>query len=177
MAKDFNVEPWFDDFDSTKNYHRILYKPGYAVQARELTQSQTILQDQISKFGLGIYADGSNVSGGSIFVDANITTVKIASNNNIDSFIQAFETAASAYAVAKDQLNAQKGKFLQMKSDPLVPASELSSAQNDYQTALTNWMSAADVKNAARDKMNDAAASAGLAAQQKANDAAMKFLA
>ena len=101
MAKDFNVEPWFDDFDSTKNYHRILYKPGYAVQARELTQSQTILQDQISKFGLGIYADGSNVSGGSIFVDANITTVKIASNNNIDSFIGLFAVGQTSNFIAE----------------------------------------------------------------------------
>ena len=55
MSLNFNVDPYYDDFDPTKNFHRILFKPGSAVQARELTQSQTILQDQISKFGLGIY--------------------------------------------------------------------------------------------------------------------------
>ena len=78
MALNFNVDPYYDDFDPTKNFHRILFKPGYAVQARELTQSQTILQDQISKFGLGIFADGSKVSGGNISVDTNVTTVKLA---------------------------------------------------------------------------------------------------
>ena len=55
MALNFNVDPYYDDFDDTKNFHRILFKPGFAVQARELTQAQTILQDQISKFGSGIY--------------------------------------------------------------------------------------------------------------------------
>ena len=39
MALDFNVDPWYDDFDETKNYHRILFRPGRAVQARELTQA------------------------------------------------------------------------------------------------------------------------------------------
>ena len=44
------VSPYYDDFDPSKNYHRILFRPGRAVQGRELTQSQTILQHQISKF-------------------------------------------------------------------------------------------------------------------------------
>ena len=47
------------DFDVTKNYHRILFKPGYSVQARELTQSQTILQNQITSFADAIFASVS----------------------------------------------------------------------------------------------------------------------
>ena len=47
MALNFNVDPYYDDFDPSKNFHRILFKPGYAIQARELTQSQTILQKQV----------------------------------------------------------------------------------------------------------------------------------
>ena len=35
-VKNYNISPYFDDFDETKNYHRILFRPGYAVQAREL---------------------------------------------------------------------------------------------------------------------------------------------
>ena len=79
MALNFDVSPYYDDFSPTKNYYRILFKPGYAVQARELTQSQTILQDQISKFGLGVYNDGSKVSGANISVDTNIITAKLTS--------------------------------------------------------------------------------------------------
>ena len=51
LSTNFNVAPFYDDFDETKNFHRILFRPGLAVQARELTQMQTILQNQIDRFG------------------------------------------------------------------------------------------------------------------------------
>ena len=59
----FNIEPYYDDFDETKNYHKILFRPGYSVQARELTQLQTILQNQVERFGNHIFKDGSKVYG------------------------------------------------------------------------------------------------------------------
>ena len=46
---DLNVAPYYDDFDSTDNFHKVLFRPGFAVQARELTQLQSILQNQIEK--------------------------------------------------------------------------------------------------------------------------------
>ena len=42
---DFNLSPYYDDFNESKKFHRILFRPAFAVQARELTQAQTILQD------------------------------------------------------------------------------------------------------------------------------------
>ena len=42
-----NVSPYFDDFDPQKNYYKVLFKPGYPVQARELTGLQSTLQNQI----------------------------------------------------------------------------------------------------------------------------------
>ena len=62
----FNVSPYYDDFDPTKNYHRILFKPGSAVQARELTQAQTILQNQISNFASSVYSQNTPISGGNV---------------------------------------------------------------------------------------------------------------
>ena len=44
-----NVSPYFDDFEESKNYQKVLFKPGSPVQARELTTLQTILQNQIEK--------------------------------------------------------------------------------------------------------------------------------
>jgi hypothetical protein len=61
LTTDFNVTPYYDDYDETKSFYRILYKPGYAVQARELTQSQTMLQKQIHRFGRHIFKEGSLV--------------------------------------------------------------------------------------------------------------------
>ena len=60
--KTFIEEPYFDDFDEKKGFQRILFKPRSAVQTRELNQLQTILSDQISKFGNHIFQHGSIVS-------------------------------------------------------------------------------------------------------------------
>ena len=45
-----NIRPYFDDFDTSKNFYRVMFKPGYPVQARELTQSQSIINDQVEQF-------------------------------------------------------------------------------------------------------------------------------
>tara|TARA_B100000287_G_scaffold429147_1_gene481905 strand:+ start:3587 stop:9805 length:6219 start_codon:yes stop_codon:yes gene_type:complete len=63
MALNLNASPYYDDFSDSKNFHRILFKPGVAVQARELTQLQTLLQDQVGKgFGF-VLQEGAVVSG------------------------------------------------------------------------------------------------------------------
>ena len=56
-----NVSPYFDDFNQSNDYHRVLFKPGYPVQARELTTLQSILQNQIEKFGTHFFKEGSKV--------------------------------------------------------------------------------------------------------------------
>ena len=75
--KNYNVEPYYDDYDPNKNYHRILFKPGVAVQARELTQSQTILQNQISKFASAIYSQNTPVTGGKITTNLLCEYIKL----------------------------------------------------------------------------------------------------
>jgi hypothetical protein len=77
MAIDFNTEPYYDDFNESKRFLRILYRPGYAVQARELTQMQTILQNQISRFGDHVFKEGSMVIPGAIGIDTKIGYVKL----------------------------------------------------------------------------------------------------
>jgi len=77
MAIDFNTEPYYDDFTESKRFLRILYRPGYAVQARELTQMQTILQNQISRFGNHVFKEGSLVIPGNIGIDTKIGYVKL----------------------------------------------------------------------------------------------------
>lgn len=91
MSLNFNVDPYYDDFDPSKNYHRILFKPGFAVQARELTQAQTILQDQITKFADNIFKQNSPVTGGQVTTNFGCYYIKLQDtyNNaaiNIDEF-------------------------------------------------------------------------------------------
>lgn len=58
----FNTDPYFDDFDETKNFHKILFKPKFPVQTRELNQSQSIINNQIERFGNHIFKHGSMVA-------------------------------------------------------------------------------------------------------------------
>lgn len=81
INKDLNISPYFDDFDEDKNYHRVLFKPAVAVQARELTQLQTILQNQIERFGENVIREGSIVKGGNFRDIRKLPYVKVRDNN------------------------------------------------------------------------------------------------
>jgi hypothetical protein len=78
----FNVDPYYDDFDPNKNYHRILFKPGRAVQGRELTQSQTILQNQITNFADHFFTQNTPVKGGKVTVNNKVEYVKLNTTYN-----------------------------------------------------------------------------------------------
>ena len=59
--KTYPTTPYYDDYDETKNFYRVLFKPGRAVQARELTQMQTLIQGQIERFGKNIFKEGVRI--------------------------------------------------------------------------------------------------------------------
>ena len=75
---DLNVAPYYDDFDSTDNFHKILFRPGFAVQARELTQLQSILQNQIERHGNNIFKDGTVIVPGQMSFSNAYDSVKLA---------------------------------------------------------------------------------------------------
>jgi hypothetical protein len=91
---EFNIDPYYDDFQQNaldNNYMRILFKPGKAVQARELTQVQSILQNQIKQFGDHIFQDGSPVIGGNMTLDNKVSYLKLLETyNNIDIEVEDF---------------------------------------------------------------------------------------
>ena len=74
-----NVSPYFDDFDSSKNFNKVLFKPGSPIQARELTTLQSILQGQIEKFGKHFFKEGSMIIPGVFKYDGQYTSVKVES--------------------------------------------------------------------------------------------------
>ena len=93
MTISFNTEPYYDDYDTTKDFYRILFRPGYAVQARELTQSQTILQNQVTNFADHVFKNGSQVIPGSVNVDPKFHFLKLentTNNENIFAYINTF---------------------------------------------------------------------------------------
>ena len=74
-----NVSPYFDDYDSSKNFNKVLFKPGNPVQARELTTLQSILQGQVEKMGKHFFKEGSMVIPGVFKYDGQYTSVKVES--------------------------------------------------------------------------------------------------
>ena len=75
--KNYGIAPYYDDFDETKNYQRILFRPGRSVQARELTQMQTALQAQIDRHGQYAFKDGSRVVNGEASLNVEHEYIKV----------------------------------------------------------------------------------------------------
>tara|TARA_Y100000033_G_scaffold8779_2_gene7888 strand:- start:1772 stop:6727 length:4956 start_codon:yes stop_codon:yes gene_type:complete len=81
-----------DDYADSDNFHRILFNNGKALQARELTQLQTIIQKQIERFGRNIFKEGATVIPGGItlndsyeFVKLDTSSYTLPTDNSIDS--------------------------------------------------------------------------------------------
>jgi hypothetical protein len=120
----------FDDSVETKNYHRVLFRPGVSVQARELTELQTNLQRQVDYHGQFAFADGSRVTGGELALDIEYDYVKVensftdGSTFNSESFIS---TIANTDAAKLTNANGVEAEVLQVISEAGVDLSSASS--------------------------------------------------
>ena len=72
-----NISPYYDDFNKDDQFYKILFKPGYPVQARELTGLQSLLQNQVESFGKHMFKEGSVVIPGSIEYDNTYFSAKV----------------------------------------------------------------------------------------------------
>jgi hypothetical protein len=80
--KIFSQPPYYDDYDETKKYLRVLFRPGVSLQVRELNQLQTYLQSQVERVGLHLFKEGAMVIPGQSSVDTDVTYLKIESETN-----------------------------------------------------------------------------------------------
>ena len=78
-----NVAPYYDDFAQDKNFYKVLFRPGYSIQARELTSLQSILQNQIESFGKYVFKQGELVIPGEIGINTKLNFVKLSSVSEI----------------------------------------------------------------------------------------------
>ena len=101
------VAPYYDDFNEEKNFHRIMFRPGYAVQARELTQLQTILQNQVERFGRHIFENGSSVIGGKLDITDIITLNVNTQYANVDIDIDSFKDKTIIYSSGNNEVIAR----------------------------------------------------------------------
>lgn len=117
MSVDTSIAPYYDDFNVEKNFHRILFKPGVAVQARELTQSQTILQEQIKRVGDYLFTNGDKVSGSKPIINYLARTIRLKEINSlgetvdVTKFLNMFVTAPESDVIGQVE-------FVFRKDDP-----------------------------------------------------------
>ena len=78
-----NVAPYYDDFAQDKNFYKVLFRPGYSIQARELTQLQSTLQNQIESFGKYAFKQGELVIPGEVALNTKLNFVKLSSVSEI----------------------------------------------------------------------------------------------
>ena len=72
-----NVTPYYDDFDKSKNFYRVLFRPGFPIQARELTSMQSIMQNQVENMGTHLFKDGAMVIPGQVGYDLNVACIML----------------------------------------------------------------------------------------------------
>lgn len=86
--KAYNFAPYYDDYNEEKKFYKILFRPGYAVQARELTQLQTALQYQIKRHSDHVFKEGAMVIPGQSSVDTEISYIKLQpTTDDINTYI------------------------------------------------------------------------------------------
>jgi len=119
MAVDTTVSPYFDDFEKNNNYVKILFKPGVAVQSRELTQIQSILQNQVTSVGGYLFKDAAKVNGPKPIVNLNARNVRLKTFNarneiiNVNNFL-------NTYVVANDSSILGYVEFVYSADDPFI---------------------------------------------------------
>jgi hypothetical protein len=77
QSTNLNVTPYYDDFDKTKNFYKVLFRPGFPIQARELTTMQSIMQNQIEAMGEHFFKEGSMVIPGQCGFDNNVDGILV----------------------------------------------------------------------------------------------------
>ena len=129
---DLNVSPYYDDFDEDKKYHKVLYRASRPIQARELTQAQSILQNQIERFGDHMFKEGSIVTGAESNVDMDVRYVKVESSNPNTSGTVGVENYRTTFDT----------KYLQGKTSGVVAQVQTSVAATgtDELTLLVKFM-------------------------------------
>ena len=105
-----NIAPYYDDFDSSKGFLKVLFKPGYPVQARELTTLQSLMQNQIDSFGQGVYKEGAQVIPGGITLNNDVACV-IINNSYLNLDVELYRTALDGLVI-KGSTSGVRGRIL-----------------------------------------------------------------
>ena len=134
-----NIAPYFDDYDKSKGFLKVLFKPGFPVQARELTTLQSLLQDQIDTFGQGVYKEGSMVVPGGITLNKDVPCILI-QNSYLNLDVESYRTALDG-KIIKGSTSGVRARVLFSVSSTTSTRSNITFYLNYLQKAEDNTTS------------------------------------
>ncbi len=82
MPRNFNVNPWNNDYTESKGDLSVLFKHSVALQGREVNNSQSIQQNQVTRLANHLFANGAMVIPGQITFDGSYSYVKLGTINS-----------------------------------------------------------------------------------------------
>lgn len=132
-----NVSPYFDDYDPSSDFHKVLFKPGYPVQARELTSLQSILQNQIEKFGQHFFKEGSKV------IPGNTGYTQLYYNVQLNNTYQGVPVSAYAEQLVGLRITGQDSGVSAVVDSVLLP----SDSANGNLTLYVNYINSNTANN------------------------------
>ena len=132
-----NVAPYFDDYDASDDFYRVLFKPGFPVQARELTTLQSILQNQIERFGKHFFKEGAKVIPGNTGYNRICYGVQI--NNNY----QGVPVSAYADQLVGNKITGQRSGVTAVVDSILLPED----SDRGQLTLYINYLSSSTTNN------------------------------
>lgn len=131
-----NISPYYDDYQYENDFHRILFRPGFAIQARELTQLQSILQNQIEKFGRHFFKEGSVVVPGQTGYTNELFAVKVEDTFNLSDITPTVENLIGKDIVGEHGATARVITYTPVttEGDPFTIYVKYIAAANDNET-------------------------------------------
>ena len=136
-----NVAPYFDDYDSSDDFYRVLFKPGFPVQARELTTLQSILQNQIEKFGQHFFKEGAKVIPGNTGYNQIYYGVQIQNN------YQGVPVSAYADQLIGTKITGQRSGVAAVVDNVLLPED----SERGQLTLYINYLNSSTTNNATQE--------------------------
>lgn len=76
--------PYWDDFNPDKQFHRVLWKPRTPVQTRELNQIQSMLQNQVEQVTTGVFREGAATVGGQQVISNTAISLRVIKQDTVD---------------------------------------------------------------------------------------------
>lgn len=145
-----NIDPYRDDYDALNDYYQVLYRPGRPVQARELNQQQSMLQNQIATFAQRILKNGDNVVPGEYGIQRPAPYVRLASITNgalAEDFRGSTVTGVTSGVIAKVNYTTEKEEGKKGNDITFYITYESSGDTSEYKSFLPGETLLSDTDN------------------------------